>query len=88
MPGAMIGRCPAMERLFLQMRYLAGHLRIASIEGERGSGRRIAAETLHALGPARGTVFLHGEAAHLMRGPELGRALARLDGGTLYLEQV
>jgi DNA-binding NtrC family response regulator len=88
MPGGMIGRCPAMERLFLQMRYLAGHLRIASIEGERGSGRRIVAETLHSLGPARDSAFLHEDAAHLMRGPELGRALARLGGGTLYLEQV
>ena len=88
MPGAMVGRCPAMERLFLQMRYLAGHLRIASIEGERGSGRRTVAETLHALGPAREGAFLQGKAAQLMRPPELARALARSGGGTLYLQQV
>ena len=34
--GNMVGRSPAMERLFLQMRYLAGHLRVALVEGERG----------------------------------------------------
>jgi DNA-binding NtrC family response regulator len=88
MPGDMVGRCAAMERLFLQMRYLAGHLRIASIEGERGSGRRTVAEILHRLSPAREEAFLSAPASELMRGPELARQLTRLGGGTLYLEQV
>ncbi len=88
MPGAMVGRCAAMERLFLQMRYLSGHLRVGTIDGERGTGRRMVAETLHGLGPAREAVFLSAQADRFMQAPGLGDALLQAEGGTLYLEQV
>lgn len=48
--GQMAGRSPAMQRLFSQMRHTARHLRIATIEGESGTGKLLAARTLHDLG--------------------------------------
>lgn len=45
--GAMIGRSPIMQRLFSQMRHTARHLRTATIEGETGTGKLLAARTLH-----------------------------------------
>jgi len=56
--GFMIGRSLIMQRLFAQMRSTAPHLRIATIEGESGSGKAAAARTLHALGPAASGIFL------------------------------
>ncbi|HEX5234541.1 MAG TPA: sigma 54-interacting transcriptional regulator [Silvibacterium sp.] len=51
--GQMVGRSPAMQRLFSQMRHTARHLRIANIVGEPGTGKLLAARTLHdfSLGP-------------------------------------
>jgi hypothetical protein len=43
--GSIIGRSPAMQRLFSQMRCTARHLRIATIEGESGTGKTLAART-------------------------------------------
>lgn len=48
--GQMAGRSPAMQRLFSQMRHTARHLRIATIEGESGVGKLLAARTLHEFG--------------------------------------
>lgn len=48
--GLMAGRSPAMQRLFSQMRHTARHLRIATIEGEGGTGKLLAARTLHEFG--------------------------------------
>lgn len=48
--GQMAGRSPAMQRLFSQMRHTARHLRIATIEGEGGTGKLLAARTLHEFG--------------------------------------
>lgn len=50
MLGAMVGSSPAMQRLFSQMRHTARYLRVATIEGEAGSGKLVAARTLHELG--------------------------------------
>lgn len=50
--GQMAGRSPAMQRLFSQMRHTARHLRIAAIEGEGGTGKLLAARTLHEFGAA------------------------------------
>lgn len=87
--GAMAGRSSSMERLFLQMRYLAGHLRLALIEGERGTGKALAARTLHELGPCRGRAFVACSAVEFFG--DSGSSAARLDavrGGTLYLSGV
>jgi DNA-binding NtrC family response regulator len=87
-PPGLIGGCPAMERLFLQMRYLAGHLRLAFLDGEPGSGRKTIAEALHAVGPARPCGFLASDAGELLSPGVWPAALARVSGGTLYLRRV
>lgn len=86
--GSMAGRSSAMERLFLQIRYLAGHLRIATIEGERGTGKHLTAETLHSLGPAREASFVAGAADEFLRSTDKVERLSGLRGGTLYLAHV
>lgn len=48
--GPMTGRSPAMQQLFSQMRHTARHLRVATIEGERGTGKMLAARAIHELG--------------------------------------
>ena len=88
MLGEMVGRSPAMERLFLQMRYLAGHLRCALIEGERGAGKTLTAKTLHRLGPARDREFVALSAGRFLSGAAHVAELERASGGTLYLSRV
>ncbi|MGH9587271.1 MAG: sigma 54-interacting transcriptional regulator [Acidobacteriaceae bacterium] len=48
--GPMAGRSPAMQQLFSQMRHTARHLRVATIEGEAGTGKMLAARALHEFG--------------------------------------
>jgi DNA-binding NtrC family response regulator len=43
----MIGHSAVMQQLFSQMRHTARHLRVAVIEGEAGTGKMLAARTLH-----------------------------------------
>lgn len=86
--GAMVGRSSEMERLFLQMRYVANHLKVALMEGERGTGKQLAARTLHDLSNARGRGFLACRAADFLLAPDLHERLARVRGGTLYLSDV
>ncbi len=85
--GEMTGRSAPMERLFLQMRYLAGHLRLALIEGERGTGKRLAARTLHDLSPHRNAPFLDCTAREFFTGGSAAR-LEAVRGGTLYLSGI
>jgi DNA-binding NtrC family response regulator len=87
--GSMIGRSTAMQRLFSQMRCTARHLRIATIEGESGTGKTLAARTLHDLGPAAAGPFVPCVAAQFFQS---GPALASLTPlaadareGTLFL---
>ncbi len=47
----LTGRSPAMRRLIQQMQRMAPHLILATIEGEEGTGRTLAAHALHAAGP-------------------------------------
>lgn len=46
---AFVGHSAAIERLRLQVRRVAPHLRIALITGERGTGKQQIARTLHTL---------------------------------------
>lgn len=85
--GEMTGRSPAMERLFLQMRYLANHLRVALIEGESGTGKLLTARTLHALATGRASGFIPCSAAGFLRG-NCTSTLDEARGGTLYLTRV
>ncbi len=54
----LVGRSPAMRRLIQQMQRMAPHLTLATIEGEEGTGRTLAARALHATGPAREGPFV------------------------------
>ncbi len=85
--GSMVGRSSAMERLFLQIRYLAGHVRLALFEGERGTGKRLAARTLHELSPHRAGPFTAHAAQEALAG-DLPALLREAGGGTLYLAGV
>lgn len=91
----MVGRSAAMERLFLQMRYLARHLRVALIEGEPGTGKRLAVQTLHGLFVADGAPSMHGnakltveQASMFLAEKDLREPLAQIQGGLLYLTHV
>ncbi len=83
--GDMVGRSAAMERVFLQMRYLAGHLRLLLIEGETGTGKTLAARTLHRLSPYREAGFATIAAEQLLQGREGEKILTAARGGTLYI---
>jgi DNA-binding NtrC family response regulator len=99
--GSLYGRSPSMQRLFEKMRHAALHLRIATIEGEPGTGKALTAQTLHHQ--TLHSLTLQNQALHVS-GPILrpafvacaaARALSSLDalwqeahGGTLYLSRV
>lgn len=63
--GPMIGRSPVMQQLFSQMRHTARHLRIATLEGESGTGKLLAARTLHEFGFDPQSPFIPCPAAQL-----------------------
>ncbi len=86
--GAMVGRSSAMERIFLQMRYLANHLRLGLIEGERGTGKLLTAQTLHALGTGQGGSFVACPAEEFFSGAAASQRLEEAAGGTLYLSRI
>lgn len=56
--GAMAGRSLGMQHLFARMRHIAPHFRLATLEGEAGTGKLLAAQTLHRIGPAGGGPFV------------------------------
>jgi len=102
--GPMAGRSPAMLRLFNQMRHIAAHLRIATLEGERGTGKLLAAQALHQFSPAPGSPFVPVAAVRLCDTQQslmlvADRVASRTDfsslpairqsaGGTLVITQV
>lgn len=63
--GQMVGRSAAMQRLFSQMRHTTRHLRVAVIEGGAGTGKMLAARTLHELSPDPESAFVPCTAAQL-----------------------
>ena len=90
--SSMVGRSAVMQRLFSQMRSTARHLRIATVEGESGTGKALAAQTLHDLGPASKGPFIPSPAAHFFApGPSLAPPTPLLKdarNGTLFLSHV
>jgi len=90
--GSMVGRSPIMQRLFSQMRSTARHLRIATVEGESGTGKALAAQTLHGLGPVSKAAFIPCPATQFFaNGPSLAPpspVLNEARGGTLFLSHV
>ncbi|HEX4067997.1 MAG TPA: sigma 54-interacting transcriptional regulator [Acidobacteriaceae bacterium] len=86
MLGPMAGRSPAMQQVFARMRYTAPHFRLASVEGESGTGKMLAAQTLHRIGPGAAGPFAPHLAAAFLDGPEARWSEVR--GGLLYLSRV
>jgi DNA-binding NtrC family response regulator len=84
--GLMAGRSLVMQRLFAQMRSTAPHLRIATIEGESGSGKETVGRTLHALGPAASGIFLPCPAPHFFE--HLPAVIRESRDGTLLLNHI
>jgi DNA-binding NtrC family response regulator len=86
MLGAMVGRSPVMQHLFTRMRCTAPHFRLAAIEGEPGTGKTLAARTLHQLGLGAPGPFSPFAAAEFLEDPLALWREAR--GGLLYLSHV
>lgn len=99
--GQMVGRSPIMQRVISQMRHTARHLRIAAIEGEGGTGKMLAARTLHKFGSDSAGPFVPCSAAQFFAAPALASprptarpefsmlpAFKRSLGGTLVLTRV
>ncbi|WP_231581375.1 sigma-54-dependent transcriptional regulator [Silvibacterium bohemicum] len=84
--GLMAGRSLVMQRLFAQMRSTAPHLRIATLEGQSGTGKETAARTLHALGPAASGIFLPCPAPHFFE--HLPAVIRESRDGTLLLNHI
>jgi DNA-binding NtrC family response regulator len=71
-----------MVRLFSQMRHTARHLRVATIEGESGTGKMLAARTLHNFGVDPQAPFTAMGAVQFV---ESQSALALIPSGSLAL---
>jgi DNA-binding NtrC family response regulator len=86
MLGAMAGRSLAMQHLFSRMKSTAPHFRLATVEGEPGTGKLLAAQTLHRLGPASAGPFAPYVAADFLENPQACWKEARQ--GLLWLSRV
>jgi DNA-binding NtrC family response regulator len=86
MLGPMAGRSLVMQHLFSRMRCTAPHFRLVNIEGAEGTGKLLAAQTLHQLGPASQGPFVPSIAAEFLRDPEAFWREAC--GGLIYLSRV
>jgi DNA-binding NtrC family response regulator len=69
MLSAMVGRSLIMQQLFARIRCTAPHFRLVNVEGEPGTGKLLAAQTLHRLGPASSGPFVPCIAAEFIADP-------------------
>ncbi len=86
MLGAMGGRSLAMQQLFSRMKATAPHFRVATVEGEGGTGKLLTAQTLHSLGPAGAGPFAPFTAAEFLESP--GTFWQQACKGLLWLSRV
>jgi len=92
----LVGRSPGMHRLFDQLNLVARRYRIATIEGEAGTGKSAVARALHTLGAASAEPFFSCAASLILQpgadGAEESRfeavMLEQARGGTLVLDRV
>lgn len=84
--GLMVGRSPVMQHLFERMRATAPHFRLVNVEGESGTGKLLAAQTLHRIGPCAEGPFIPSIAAEFIQAPLPLWQEAR--GGLLYLSRL
>ena len=66
----MAGRSLPMQHLFARMKCTAPYFRLATVEGEAGSGKMLAAQTLHRIGAASTGPFAPFSAAEFLEDPE------------------
>ncbi len=85
--GDMVGRSLITQRLFSRFRQAAPHLRIVTIEGEAGTGKALAARTLHSLGPGSASAFVACAASRFIS-VETQTLLEEVRGGTLFLTRL
>jgi DNA-binding NtrC family response regulator len=83
----MAGHSLVMQRLFARLKQAAPHLRIVAIEGEAGTGKTLAARTLHSLGPASEAAFVACAATRLISA-ETQALLEEARGGMLFLTRL
>jgi two-component system response regulator AtoC len=69
MLGPMAGRSLVMQQLFSRIRCTAPHFRLVNVEGEQGTGKLLAAQTLHQFGPACSGPFIPCVAADFIADP-------------------
>lgn len=86
MLGPMVGRSLVMQQLFARMRCTAPHFRLVTLEGETGTGKLLAAQTLHSIGPSAAGPFLPALAADFLSASQDFWTEAR--GGLVYLSRV
>ena len=77
----LLGRSPGMRQAIRQMQQIAPSLGLASVEGEDGTGKTLAARALHCAGPAAKHPFVPCMASHFFRGSNGGRSGRRGDFG-------
>jgi two-component system repressor protein LuxO len=102
-PGRLVARSPQMQAVLEQLTRIAASPAPVFVSGEGGTGKRLAAETLHALGPLADHPFIAVNCAvaapmvdvassdtSLVRlaGFEGAQSLIEAGGGTLYLHEV
>lgn len=91
---ALVGKSPAMQRVFGLLHAAASSEATVVLSGEGGTGKELAARALHSAGPARELSFLFADCGALRDGAA-EQLLAAAQGGavpgpvgTLFLENV
>jgi DNA-binding NtrC family response regulator len=78
----LTGRSPGMRQVIRQMQQMAPNLALATLEGEEGTGKTLAARALHCAGPAAAGPFVPCMASHFFRGADGNGDLGRPFGGS------
>ncbi|MFP5226765.1 MAG: sigma-54-dependent transcriptional regulator [Acidobacteriota bacterium] len=86
MLGSMVGRNLGMQQLFQRMRATAPHFRLVNVEGEQGTGKLLASQTLHRLGAAASGPFVPTIAAEFIESPQ--SLWQEATAGLLYLSHI
>ena len=101
--GRFIAHAPQMQVVLEHLERIAASPAPVFLSGEQGTGKRLAAETLHALGPHAGQPFIAidctrpltaepdpelDEGLVRLAGSDGARALTRAGGGMLYLREI
>lgn len=85
-PAGVIAISHAMRRLLVQVECAAPHLRIATMEGEPGTGKALLASLLHQRGPSAAHPIVKRDAREWLM--ETAAEADSLQAGMLYLEGI